>query len=396
MESAAIKKEVCLTNIRSLNPLLLISCLLLVSGLLMMTSASVEMANAQYEDPFYYFKRQGIFAAIGLSILVFTLNVPIRFWQKSSWFLLMGSYVLLIVVLLPGVGKVVNGSARWIDLGLFNLQPSELAKVFIVIYLAAFLERHLEEVREKWSGFLKPLLLAGAAAALLQLEPDHGAMIILVLTAFCMIFLAGAKLHRFIFMLVVFLGGVIYLIFSKPYVILRFSSYLNPWAAEYVNDSGYQLTQALIAFGRGELLGVGLGNSIQKLYFLPEAHNDFVLAIIGEELGLIGVAFVVGLFCLLIFYAFAIGKAAENKGNLFSAFLSYGLGFLFAGQALINIGVNIGLLPTKGLTLPFLSYGGASLIVSWFMVALLVRVQYETECLVGDQPSRAAINHRKG
>ena len=362
----------------------------------MMTSASVEVANGQYADPFYYFRRQGIFALIGLSTLIFTLYVPISFWQKSSWFLLMGSYVLLIVVLFPGVGKIVNGSARWIDLGLFNLQPSELAKVFIVIYLAAFLERHLEEVREKWSGFLKPLLLVGAAAALLQLEPDHGAMIILVLTAFCMIFLAGAKLHRFIFMLLVFLGGVIYLIFSKPYVILRFSSYLNPWAAEYVNDGGYQLTQALIAFGRGELLGVGLGNSIQKLYFLPEAHNDFVLAIIGEELGLIGVAFVVGLFCLLIFYAFAIGKAAENKGNLFAAFLSYGLAFLFAGQAMINIGVNIGLLPTKGLTLPFLSYGGASLIVSWFMVALLVRVQYETECLVGDQPSQAAINHRKG
>ncbi|HBX99320.1 MAG TPA: putative lipid II flippase FtsW [Gammaproteobacteria bacterium] len=396
MESAAIEKKVCLTNTRSLNPLLLISCLLLVSGLLMMTSASVEVANGQYADPFYYFRRQGIFALIGLSTLIFTLYVPISFWQKSSWFLLMGSYVLLIVVLLPGVGKIVNGSARWIDLGLFNLQPSELAKVFIVIYLAAFLERHLEEVREKWSGFLKPLLLVGAAAALLQLEPDHGAMIILVLTAFCMIFLAGAKLHRFIFMLLVFLGGVIYLIFSKPYVIVRFSSYLNPWAAEYVNDGGYQLTQALIAFGRGELLGVGLGNSIQKLYFLPEAHNDFVLAIIGEELGLIGVAFVVGLFCLLIFYAFAIGKAAENKGNLFAAFLSYGLAFLFAGQAMINIGVNIGLLPTKGLTLPFLSYGGASLIVSWFMIALLVRIQYETECLVGDQPNRAAINHRKG
>ena len=396
MESAAIKKEVCLTSTRSLNPLLLISCLLLVSGLLMMTSASVEMANGQYEDPFYYFKRQGIFALIGLSTLVVTLKVPISFWQKSSWFLLMGSYILLIVVLFPGVGKVVNGSARWIDLGLFNLQPSELAKVCIVIYLAAFLERHLEEVRGKWSGFFKPLLLAGAAAVLLQLEPDHGAMIIIVLTAFCMIFLAGAKLHRFIFMLLVFSGGVIYLTFSQPYVIGRFSSYLNPWAAENVYDSGYQLTQALIAFGRGELFGVGLGNSIQKLYFLPEAHNDFVLAIIGEELGLIGVAFVVGLFCLLIFYAFAIGKAAENKGNLFAAFLSYGLAFLFAGQALINIGVNIGLLPTKGLTLPFLSYGGASLIVSWFMVALLVRIQYETECLLSDEPSRAAINHRKG
>ena len=358
----------------------------------MMTSASVELASAQYGDPFYHFKRQGVFAVVGLIALVFTLTTPLSFWRKSSWFLLMGSYVLLLLVLTPGIGKIVNGSARWIDLGFFNLQPSELAKVFIVVYLAAFLERHVVEVREKWSGFLKPLLLIGAAAALLQLEPDHGAMFILILTAFCMIFLAGAKLYRFIFMLFVFVGAITYLTFTKPYVILRYSSYLNPWAAENVYGGGYQLTQALIAFGRGEWLGVGLGNSIQKLYFLPEAHNDFVLAIIGEELGLVGVTFVVTLFCLLIYYAFAIGKAAEKKDYLFEAFLAYGLALLFAGQAIINIGVNIGLLPTKGLTLPFLSYGGASLIVSCFMVALLVRIQYETEFQLNALTNQAARN----
>ena len=392
MATVAREKELLLRHSRPLNPLLLISSLLLVSGLLMMTSASVELASAQYGDPFYHFKRQGIFALIGLIALVFTLITPLSFWRKSGWFLLIGSYVLLLLVLTPGIGKIVNGSARWIDLGFFNLQPSELAKVFIVIYLAAFLERHLMEVREKWSGFLKPLLLIGAAAALLQLEPDHGAMFILILTAFCMIFLAGAKLYRFIFMLLVFVGAITYLTFTKPYVILRYSSYLNPWAAENVYEGGYQLTQALIAFGRGEWLGVGLGNSIQKLYFLPEAHNDFVLAIIGEELGLVGVAFVVTLFCLLIHYAFAIGKAAEKKGYLFEAFLAYGLALLFAGQAIINIGVNIGLLPTKGLTLPFLSYGGASLIVSCFMVALLVRIQYETEFQLNALTNQAARN----
>jgi len=283
-------------------------------------------------------------------------------------------------VLVPGVGKVVNGSARWIDLGIFNLQPSELAKIFIVIYLAAYLERHLDEVREKWSGFLKPLLAIGGASILLQLEPDHGALVILMLTGFCMIFLAGAKLHRFIVMFVLCGGAATYLALTKPYVIVRFSSYLNPWAAENINNGGYQLTQALIAFGRGEWFGVGLGNSIQKLYFLPEAHNDFVLAIIGEELGLLGVSLVVVLFCLLVYLAFVIGKAAEKKGTLFAAFFAYGLGLLFAGQALINIGVNTGLLPTKGLTLPFISQGGASLIVSCFMIALLVRIQYETEC----------------
>ena len=362
------------------NPVLLVASLLLAVGLLMMTSASVEIASSQFNDPFYHFKRQGIFALMGLSVMTITLHVPVAMWKKFSWFLLMGSFALLLLVLVPGIGKVVNGSARWIDLGIFNLQPSELAKIFIVIYLAAYLERHLDEVREKWSGFLKPLLIIGGASILLQLEPDHGALVILMLTGFCMIFLAGAKLYRFIVMLVLCGGAVTYLALTEPYVIVRFSSYLNPWAAENVNSGSYQLTQALIAFGRGEWLGVGLGNSIQKLYFLPEAHNDFVLAIIGEELGLLGVSLVLLLFCLLVYLAFAIGRAAEKKGTLFAAFFAYGLGLLFAGQALINIGVNTGLLPTKGLTLPFISQGGTSLIVSCFMIALLVRIQYETEC----------------
>jgi cell division protein FtsW len=367
----------------SLNPVLLVTFMLLACGLLMMTSASIEIASSQYGDPMYHFKRQAVFAVLGLLVMIATLKVPTEFWRNSSLFLLMGSYALLLLVLIPGVGKVVNGSARWINLGLFNLQPSELAKVFIVIYLAAFLERHLDEVRENWSGFLKPMLVIGAAMLLLLREPDHGAMVILMLSTFCMIFLAGAKLYRFILMLLLCVGAVSYLAILKPYVIVRFSSFLNPWAAENVYAGGYQLTQALIAFGRGEWLGVGLGNSIQKLYFLPEAHNDFVLAIIGEELGLIGVFFVVTLFCLLVYFAISIGKAAQKKGSLFAAFVAYGLALLLAGQALINIGVNIGLLPTKGLTLPFLSYGGASLIVNCFMVALLVRIQYETEYLAG-------------
>ncbi len=396
MATASFGSSVRQGSSSSLNPMLLVTCLLLMCGLLMMTSASVEIASSQYGDPFYHFKRQAIFALMGLSVMVITLNVPIIFWRRSSWFLLMGSYALLVLVLVPGIGKVVNGSARWIDLGFFNLQASELAKVFIVIYLAAFLERHLDEVRDNWSGFFKPMLVIGTAAVLLQLEPDHGSIVILILTTFCMIFLAGAKLYRFVLLLVVITGAATFLALTEPYVIVRFSSYLNPWAAENVYAGSYQLTQALIAFGRGEWLGVGLGNSIQKLYFLPEAHNDFVLAIIGEELGLLGVSFVVLLFCLLVSFAFSIGKAAQQKQSLFAAFFAYGLALLFAGQALINIGVNIGLLPTKGLTLPFLSYGGASLIVSCFMVALLVRIQYETENLVSDAEGRVKSDDREG
>ena len=363
-----------------LNTVFLVVCLLSIFGLLMMTSASVEIANSQYDDPFYFFKRQGIYTLMGLSVMAITLQIPIAVWQRLSLILLMGSFLLLILVLVPGVGKVVNGSSRWIDLGFFNLQPSELAKIFIVIYLASYLDGNLENVKRTWFGFLKPILIVGAAAVLLQLEPDHGALVILMLTAFCLIFLAGAKLYRFFPILFLCSSLIFYLAMAKSYVIVRFSSYLNPWAAENVYGGGYQLTQALIAFGRGEWFGVGLGNSIQKLYFLPEAHNDFVLAIIGEELGLVGVSAIVLLFCLLVYLAFSIGRSAEKKELLFKSFLAYGIGLLFAGQALINIGVNTGLLPTKGLTLPFLSYGGASLIISFFMASLLLRIQYETEC----------------
>ena len=371
------------------NGLLFVVCLLFIFGLVMMTSASIEIASSQYQDPFYFLKRQGIFAIIGIVMVICTLHVPLVFWKGVSGFLLLGSFVLLVLVLVPGVGKVVNGSARWIDVGIFNLQPSELAKISIVIYLSSYLDRHLIEVRERWSGFLKPLMIVGGASVLLQLEPDHGALVILTLTAFCMIFLAGAKLHRLFLMLLLFLGAVAYVAMTKPYVIVRFSSYLNPWAAENVFGGSYQLTQALIAFGRGEWFGVGLGNSIQKLYFLPEAHNDFVLAIIGEELGLVGVATIIVLFCLLVKTAFTIGRNAERKGAIFEAFIAYGIGLLFAGQAMMNIGVNTGLLPTKGLTLPFLSYGGASLIMSFFMAALLLRVQYETECFEFESVSNA-------
>jgi len=360
-----------------LNGLILVVVLLLSLGLLMMTSASMEIGNSTYGDPFFFLKRQIFFLFLGGLIALVTMNVPVRFWYSASTMLLMITFVLLILVLVPGVGKVVNGSARWIDLGFYNLQPSELAKIFIVIYMAAFLERHRDEVVEHWSGFIKPVLILGAAIGLLHFEPDHGAMVILMVTTLSMLFLAGARLHRFLFILLLCIGAVVSLALMKPYVIDRFSSFLNPWAAEYVYGEGYQLTQALIGFGRGEWFGTGLGNSIQKLYFLPEAHTDFVLAIIAEELGMVGVGLVITLFVLLVSQAFKSGKDAEQRGDLFPAYTAYGIALLFASQILINLGVSTGLLPTKGLTLPFLSYGGNSLLVSCFMVALLVRIQFE-------------------
>lgn len=362
-----------------INGLLLTVSVLLTLGLLMMTSASVEIASSRYGDPFFHLKRQSVFAVLGCIAMLTTLHLPMRFWRSISAYLLLLSFALLTLVLIPGVGRVVNGSARWIDLGFFNLQPSELAKVFIVIYVAAYLERHADEVCGAFVGFVKPLLVVAGAVVLLHFEPDHGAMVILLATVFCLIFLAGAKISRFFPLLLLCVGGVTYIAVMKPYVLERFTSYWNPWAAENVFNGGYQLTQALIAFGRGEWFGVGLGNSIQKLYFLPEAHNDFVLAIIGEELGLLGVGFVIFLFVCLVYMGFLIGREALSRGELFSAYVAFGVSLLFAGQALINIGVNIGLLPTKGLTLPFLSYGGASLIVCCYMAAILLRIQYEND-----------------
>jgi len=258
-----------------LNVLVVVMLLLMTIGLLMMTSASVEIANSQYGDPFFFLKRQVFFTVLALLIALGTLLVPMHFWYGVSGLLMVASYLLLALVLVPGVGHEVNGSSRWINLGFYNLQPSEMAKLFMVFYLAAYLDRRREEVIGSWIGFLKPMLLLVIAIVLLHFEPDHGAMVIMIGTCFSMIFLSGAKLHRFALVLLVCVAGVVALAIMKPYVLDRFESFMNPWAAEYVYGEGYQLTQALIAFGRGGWFGEGLGNSIQKLYFLPEAHTDF-------------------------------------------------------------------------------------------------------------------------
>lgn len=364
--------------VAELNIVAVASVLLLATGLIMMTSASIETASSNYNEPFYFLARQVVFMAVGIIVAIFAILTPMSFWKGASPSLLIFSYILLILVFVPGLGHEVRGSARWISLGFFNLQPSELAKLFMVFYVASYLEKNINEIKDNWGKFLWPLGVAGFAAALLQQEPDHGAMVILLVTVFCLVFLAGAKLIRVLSLLLLF-GVVGVLVAStKPHVLARFVSFMDPFDQQYVYTSGYQLAQSLIAFGRGEVFGVGLGNSIQKLYFLPDAHTDFVLAIIAEELGMVGVLVVVTLIGALVLSAFFIGKKAQAQNRLFEAFVSYGIGLLFIGQALINIGVNIGLMPTKGLTFPFLSYGGASLIVSCLMSSVLMRIQFES------------------
>ncbi len=352
--------------------------LLLTVGTICMTSASTEIASGNYRNEFFHLKRHLIYLALGLVSAIVTLSIPIRLYREMSWLALGVGFTLLVLVLVPGIGRDVNGSTRWIGLGGFNIQASEIAKVSMVIYTASYLVRHLEEVRNKYSGFLRPVLVLGAFVFLLLLEPDFGAAVVMLSSFMAMMFLAGVRASHFFLSIVVCLVGVVGIAVSQPYRMARLQAFLNPWDEEIQFGSGYQLTQALIAFGRGDWLGVGLGNSMQKLYFLPEAHTDFVFAIIAEELGTVGALGVLALFAVFAWRAITIGRKAEESGQLFNAYMAYGLAMIFAMQAMINIGVNTGTLPTKGLTLPFLSYGGSSLVISCMATAMILRIDYET------------------
>jgi len=346
---------------------------LLVLGLVMVASASISIAERQTGQPFYYLWRQTIFVAVGLLVSTVVLRTRLVYWERLGPVLLLFGLVLLVAVL--GLGREINGSTRWLGLGLFNLQPSELMKLFIVVYLAGYLVRRGEEVRRSVKGFLKPMLLVGLIGGLLLAEPDFGAAAVITATVLGMMFLGGVRLWQFGVLFTGILGAAAALVLAAPYRMARLTSFADPWADPF--DSGFQLTQALIAFGRGEWWGVGLGGSVQKLFYLPEAHTDFLFAVLAEELGLVGVLAVVGLFTLLVWRAFVIGRRAQQAGSDFATYLSYGLGLWLGMQAFINLGVNMGVLPTKGLTLPLMSYGGSSIVVTCMACALLLRVSHE-------------------
>jgi len=361
---------------------LLAGCLALLGlGLVMIASASSEVAAAQSGNPLYHMIRHLVYLAIGTGAALATLLVPMALWQRYSGTLLLVAVVLLILVLLPGIGREVNGAKRWIGFGIFNLQPSELAKLFSVMFIAGYLVRRQEEVREKLTGFIKPMLVLGPIAALLLAEPDFGATVVLVGAAIAMLFLGGVNLLRFIPLASAVLALGVLVMTSQSYRLARLTNFVDPWADQY--GAGYQLSQALIAFGRGEWFGVGLGNSVQKQFYLPEAHTDFVFAVLAEELGMVGALITVALFVFVSVRALYIGLWAEKAKQFFSAYVAYGLAFLWIGQVLINIGVNVGLLPTKGLTLPFLSYGGSSLVICCISLALLLRIEWERRTHLG-------------
>ena len=348
---------------------------LLCLGLVMVASASISTADRQLGKPLYYFNRQAVFVVVGLVCAWITVKVELRIWRRHSPLLLVFGMSLLGLALVPGIGHEVNGASRWIRIGGFSLQPSELMKLSLALYLAGYLVRRSEEVRSLLSGFLKPIVVLSLIAGLLLLEPDYGATVVLFTAALGMMFLGGVPFLSFLGWLTLVSAFLAAIVLATPYRMERMITFIDPWADPF--GSGFQLTQALIAIGRGEWFGVGLGNSVQKLFYLPEAHTDFLFAVLAEELGLVGMAFVIGVFTFVVWRAFDIARLSELRGNIFGSHLAYGLGLLIGFQAFVNIGVNMGILPTKGLTLPLMSYGGSSILVNCVVVALLLRIDHE-------------------
>ncbi len=349
--------------------------IILSFGFVMVASASLHVAEQAYGQPWFFVMRQAIFIGLGLFAAAIVLRIPISVWQRLGPWLLLAGLALLVIVLIPGLGRSVNGATRWINLGVFNLQVSEMMKLAVIVYLAGYLVRRGDEVRTSFKGFMKPMLVMILIAVLLIAEPDYGATAIILATAMAMMFIGGVRFWQFAGLLGVVVSLMAVVAVAAPYRVRRLTSFMDPWQDPF--DGGFQLTQALIAIGRGEIWGVGLGSGVQKLSYLPEAHTDFLFSTMAEEFGLIGSLFVIGLFSVLVLRAFMIARSAEQKANPFAAYLAYGLGLWLGMQAFINIGVNMGVLPTKGLTLPMMSYGGSSMIVSCVAVALLMRIDYE-------------------
>lgn len=355
--------------------LLLIVMTLLLGGLVVLASASVSLSDSVTGNPFFYLQRQLFAAVIGAAAGFICLFIPMHIWQDLGPVMLLLGLMLLAAVLVPGVGYEVNGSTRWVRFGVMNLQVSEPARLCFLLYLAGYLVRRNKSLREEFTGFLRPMVVLSIACILLLAEPDFGATVVLLSTAMVMMFVAGARLRDFFLFFIAALAVMAALALMSPYRMQRLTGFLDPWADPF--DSGFQLTQSLIAIGRGEWFGVGLGESVQKLFYLPEAHTDFVFAVYAEEFGLLGSLLLITLFLALLWRVFKLAKRAADAERFFEAYVAIGLGAWLGIQAFINIGVNMGLLPTKGLTLPLISYGRSSLIVTMICICLLMRIHHE-------------------
>jgi cell division protein FtsW len=355
--------------------LLLIAGLLLGGGLVMLTSASISLAERSTGEPLFYFERQVVAAIIGILCGAGMLRIPTSTWQRAGLMLPCIAFVLLAAVLVPGLGQTVNGSTRWLRIGGVAVQVAEPARLLFLMYMAGYAVRHGAELRTQFMGFMKPMMMIGAASVLLLAQPDFGSAVVLMAITLAMLFVAGARLRDFaLFTGAVVLAGAA-LAVTSPYRLARITGFMDPWADPY--DSGFQLTQSLIAIGSGEWLGLGLGASVQKLFYLPEAHTDFVFAVIAEELGLVGSLILVLLFAALVWRALGIARESRRLGRVYQANLAFGFAVWQGVQVFINLGVNMGILPTKGLTLPLISYGRSSLIITLVGLALLLRVDRE-------------------
>jgi len=374
-----------------LDPILVTSAMaLLALGLVMVASASITVAARDFGEPWHYLSKQLVFVGAGIAAAWFVAQVPLARWQQVAMPLFLTAMAMLVLVLVPGLGRTVNGSTRWLELGPVGFQVSEVVKVAVLVYLSDFVVRRPQVVRTQWGGFLRPLALVAVAAFLLLLEPDFGAAVVLIAMSLAILFLGGVRLTRFSILVGAVTAGLALLALSSPYRVERITAFLDPWADPF--DSGFQLTQSLIAIGSGSWTGVGLGASVQKLFYLPEAHTDFLFAIFAEETGLLGVLSVLALYTALVGRAFLLAGRAERAGMPFAGFLSAGIGLWIALQAFINIGVNMGVLPTKGLTLPLMSYGGSSTLVMCAAVGILLRTGYEVEAAARQARPREATS----
>jgi len=348
---------------------------LIIIGLMMVASSSVMISTRNYHQPFHFLIRQVCYLCAGLVVAAFIIRTDSSNWEKLSVPLLLGCLLLMILVLIPGIGRLVNGSRRWLAFGPIGIQVSELAKVTMIFYLSGYLVRQQQTIKNSIIGFIRPMFILVIFSFLLLLEPDFGATVVITGTVMAMLFLSGVKLRYYLGLVFLVGGALAVLAISSPYRLARLTAFLNPWADQF--NSGYQLTQSLIAFGRGGWFGSGLGDSVQKLFYLPEAHTDFLFAVLAEELGLVGILLVLILYSILVCRGLMIGFNAYSQGRLFAAYTAYGITFWMGLQAAINMGVNAGLLPTKGLTLPLMSYGGASMMVCVCVIALLLRIDHE-------------------
>ena len=365
--------------------LLMCTLILIAFGWVMVGSASIAVAEKLTGNEFHFLRHQAIHVLVGLLLGWICMRIPVSRWEKINPYLLLMSMGLLLLVL--AVGQTVNGSTRWFSLGFVSVQPSELMKLSMIMYLAGYIVRREDQIKNSLKGFMYPIILMSVVAILLLLEPDFGAMAVISVLTFLMLYIGGVRLRQFAMLSLVMFIAFALVALSEPYRIERLKSFWDPWADPL--NSGYQLSQSLIAFGRGEWFGVGLGNGIQKLFYLPEAHTDFLLAVISEETGLFGIICVIGLFCAVVYRSARIGYLSYISHHYYAAYLAFGMGMLIGVQAFTNIGVNMGVLPTKGLALPLMSYGGSNMVASCVAIGILLRIYHEA------RPNQAELSKQR-